>query len=291
MNLDDELRRAAKEEPISVPRSFSNRVEDTLAQLPISSGRRGGHRRQGWRILATAAAAVLALGIYLPNTGAAMAATLGDLPLLGPLFQVVTFRTYEQEGGKNHVSISTPQIQGDGQGAEEINQQIETYTRQLVEEYESNAQADGYFNLDVTWRVVTNTENWFTLEIQSDRVMASGSHEEQHYHIYPPTGQQMTLSNLFAEGFDYVASISKELKEQMAQRMANDSREVYWLENGDTLGDYYFDQIQPEQDFYFNGEGRIVIPFDKYEVGPGSTGSPEFTLESQELYDNLLYHP
>ena len=36
---------------------------------------------------------------------------------------------------------------------------------------------------------------------------------------------------------------------------------------------------------------RIVIPFDKYEVAPGSMGSPSFTLTTPELYENLLYQP
>ena len=53
----------------------------------------------------------------------------------------------------------------------------------------------------------------------------------------------------------------------------------------------YFDTISPDQDFYFDDEGQIVITFDKYEVGPGSTGSTEFTLESLDLYDHLLVQP
>lgn len=290
MGFDEELRQRAKQESDQVPEAFSRRIQETLDALPASPARRGGWRQ----ILSVGIAAAVAVTIALPNVSAAMAETLGQLPVLGGWFQAVTFRTYEVQEGKNHVKIDVPQVvagEGEGTGAEDINERVEEYTDRLIAEYESSAQADGYFNLDVTWEVVTNTENWFTLQISTDQVLASGNHQEQHYHIDVPTGEEKTLSDLFPQDYDYVTVISDELKDQMAQRMEANSNEVYWLEGISQLGKWYFDAIDPEQDFYFNEEGKIVIPFDKYEVGPGSTGSPEFTLENPELYEHLLYHP
>lgn len=290
MNLDEQLRQKALEHPPAPSQAFSRRVEDTLLQLSAQPPR----RRRRWKPLASivSAAAVLAL-VILPNSNAAMAAALGQLPVVGSLFQAVTFRTYEAEAGKDHAFVDVPQImdEQDSPGAQQINQAIRDYTDQLIAEFERESNADGYFNLDVTWEVVTNTENWFTLRINSDRIMASGNHQEQHYHIDVHSGQQKTLSDLFPEDFDYVAAISSELKEQMRSRMEANPREVYWLEEVSQLGTYYFDAIDPEQDFYFDSQGRLVIPFDKYEVGPGSTGSPEFTLLSPELYEQLLFRP
>lgn len=289
MGFDEELRRRAAAEGDGVPESFSNRVRETLDNLPSRPSRRGTWRH----LLGAGLAAAVAVTVALPNTSAAMAETLGALPVVGELFRAVTFRTYAVEEGKNHVSIDVPQILDEtgSTGAEAINDQVETYTDQLIAEFESEAQADGYFNLDVTWEVVTNTEKWFTLRISTDRVMASGNHQEQHYHIDAATGEQKTLSDLFPADYDYVTVISDELKTQMAQRIADNPGEAYWLEGINELGTWYFDAIDPEQDFYFNGDGKIVIPFDKYEVGPGSTGSPEFTLENPDLYEHILYQP
>lgn len=289
MGFDEELRRRAAAEGDGVPESFSNRVRETLDNLPSRPSRRGTWRH----LLGAGLAAAVAVTVALPNTSAAMAETLSALPVVGELFRAVTFRTYAVEEGKNHVSIDVPQILDEtgSTGAEAINDQVETYTDQLIAEFESEAQADGYFNLDVTWEVVTNTEKWFTLRISTDRVMASGNHQEQHYHIDAATGEQKTLSDLFPADYDYVTVISDELKTQMAQRMADNPGEAYWLEGINELGTWYFDAIDPEQDFYFNGDGKIVIPFDKYEVGPGSTGSPEFTLENPDLYEYILYQP
>lgn len=290
IDVDEQLRQKARENPPGPSQGFSRRVEETLFQLSVQPPR----RRRRWRpfVSVISAAAVLAL-VILPNSNAAMAAALGQLPVVGSLFQAVTFRTYQVDNGGDHASISVPQIVDDmdSQGAQQINETIQQYTDQLIAEFERESNADGYFNLDVTWEVVTSTDRWFTLRINSDRIMASGNHQEQHYHIDVTTGEQKTLSDLFPEDFDYVTAISEELKDQMRARMEQTPSELYWLEGVSQLGTYYFDAIDPEQDFYFDDQGRLVIPFDKYEVGPGSTGSPEFTLLSPELYEQLLYRP
>lgn len=291
MNFDEQLRQKAQRESTPIPEEFSARVRETLDSL--SAPKRKKSVRRWSRTCGTLIAASLALVFILPNSSAAMADTMAGLPVIGPLFQVITIRTYEDNSGNNHVSISNPQIQGqeNSTGAQEINAQVEQYINSLIDEYEQTAKEDGYFNLDVTWEVVTNTDRWFTLRINSDLIMASGNHQEQYFHIDVSSGEQKRLSDLFPEDFDYIRVISDELKSQMKARMEADSREIYWLKGVSELGTYYFDTIAPDQDFYFNSEGQLVIPFDKYEVGPGTTGSPHFTLTSPELYQHLLIQP
>ena len=45
--------------------------------------------------------------------------------------------------------------------------------------------------------------------------------------------------------------------------------------------------IEDNQNFYFSNKGNIVIVFDKYEVGPGATGTPEFEINKQ-IYEKYL---
>ena len=139
----------------------------------------------------------------------------------------------------------------------------------------------------MTWEVVTNTEKWFTLRISTDRVMASGNHQEQHYHIDAATGEQKTLSDLFPADYDYVTVISDELKTQMAQRMADNPGEAYWLEGINELGTWYFDAIDPEQDFYFNGTGKLSYPLTNTRwvlVPPAARSSPWRTRTSMSTF-------
>ena len=104
MNLDEKLRRKAQQESLPVPEAFSQRVEESLQRLSPRQ-----KKRISWRRFAgLGAAAVVALTFLLPNSSATMAQALGELPLLGPFFQVITLRSYEQQDGRNHVCISNP---------------------------------------------------------------------------------------------------------------------------------------------------------------------------------------
>ena len=78
MSFDEILRQRAQTEEVPVPDSFSNRVEETLSDLPPR------HRFRRWTQALTAIAAVLALAVALPNASAAMAQAMGSLPVLGP---------------------------------------------------------------------------------------------------------------------------------------------------------------------------------------------------------------
>lgn len=289
MNTDLQLKTLAQNEPAATPESFSQRVDETLNTLPRKTRPMASFRRLG-----LAACAVLAVLIALPNLSPTVANAMGELPVLGSMFQAFTFRTYEVEEGNNHVSIDEPKVSlGDGtsSGAQAINDQVADYTKRLISSFESEMHADGYFDLSMDWSVVTNTENWFTLKVQTLLVMAGASNEIRYYHIDVPTGEARTLSDIFDKEFDYVGVISQELKEQMRGRMDEDPTQFYWLEGTTEMGELQFDTLDPEHNFYFNDEGNLVIPFVKYEVGPGSTGSPEFVLQSPEIYEHLLVQP
>ena len=77
-------------------------------------------------------------------------------------------------------------------------------------------------------------------------------------------------------GDDYIETISAEVKEQMKARMAADENVVYWLDSD--IPEWNFREIAPDQDFYVNADGQVVICFDEYEVAPGYMGCVEFAM-------------
>ena len=64
MGFDEELRRRAAAEGDGVPESFSNRVRETLDNLPSRPSRRGTWRH----LLGAGLAAAVAVTVALPNT-------------------------------------------------------------------------------------------------------------------------------------------------------------------------------------------------------------------------------
>ena len=51
-----------------------------------------------------------------------------------------------------------------------------------------------------------------------------------------------------------------------------------------------FREIAPDQDFYIDGEGRLVIAFEADTVAPGAMGSPEFAIPGG-LLEGVLARP
>ena len=72
------------------------------------------HKRKmiGFRITAAVAAAAAVL-VILPNTGAGAAHAMGALPVVGKLFQAVTFRDYQYESDRFDADVEVPQIRVD----------------------------------------------------------------------------------------------------------------------------------------------------------------------------------
>lgn len=242
----------------------------------------------------TAAAAVVAVAIILPNTNASVAMAMENIPVIGGLFKVVTFRNYEYDDGHRSAKVDVPQLAMEESqdmaapqtmaGIDELNKNVEEYTNMLIEKFEAEAETigEGYQGLDITYDVVMDTADWFTLKIDVLETQASGYEQHKYYHIDKRTGNIATLKDLFIDNADYVSPISEEIKRQMRENMAKDENLIYFLDS-EITPEEDFVQIQPEQNFYFNENGDIVIAFDEYEVAPGYMGSPEFVIPSDIL--------
>lgn len=242
----------------------------------------------------TAAAAVVAVAIILPNTNASVAMAMENIPVIGGLFKVVTFRNYEYDDGHRSAKVDVPQLAMEESqdmaapqamaGIDELNKNVEDLTNMLIEKFEAEAETigEGYQGLDVTYDVVMDTADWFTLKINVLETQASGYEQHKYYHIDKRTGNIATLKDLFIDNADYVSPISEEIKRQMRENMAKDENLIYFLDS-EITPEEDFVQIQPEQNFYFNENGDIVIAFDEYEVAPGYMGSLEFVIPSDIL--------
>ena len=205
-----------------------------------------------------------------------------ELPVLGAVVKIITFRNYVYDDGFHSADISTPELAG-GDAAQAVNEQVQAYTDRLIAQFEKTCEEElgkeGYHGLDVTSTVVTDTDDWFTLRIDATETMASGYEFSRLYHIDKATDQTVTLKDLFREDADYVTVLSGEVRRQMEEQMAQSEEVVYFPEE--------FTAIDPEQNFYFNAEGELVLVVDEYPIAPGSMGMPEFAIPA-EVYGGML---
>ena len=190
---------------------------------------------------------------------------------------------YEYVDETHEVAIKTPEIivkEVESEGVDKLNEESRSFVDQIIEEFESGLTEGEYQAIYVDYEVLCDTEEWFTLKLSVAEVMASSNEYFKYYHIDKMTGKLVSLSNLFVDD-EYVDVISENIYQQMKESSGD-----YWVEKADEDVEACY-VIDADQNFYFNKDGDIVIVYDKYVVGPGSMGCPEFTVP-QEVYEEYL---
>ena len=282
MNRQKQMDMLKKEyDQVEVPEQALAAVQTGIQKAKQEKRRSVQWKRWG-KLAATAAVVTV---VALPNLSPQVAMAVADVPVLNKIVQIVTFDRYQQkdDSGSYEANVQTPELtaQGDAQlqsSVGQINAEVQAYAQQMIAQFQKEMeQQGGVYGLDVQYNVVTDTENWFTLQITTLETMASGAQSVQYYNLDKTTGQYVKLSGLFAPNADYIAAISDDIKAQMKARMAEDENQIYFVDTDMPEDD--FQQIAADQSFYFNQEGKLVIAFDEYEVAPGYMGCPQFIIE------------
>lgn len=282
-------------------------VPEELGEV-ISSALREGDRRHGkvtpmkkrwnaWKAVACLLGVVLAGGMVAVNTSQAAAATLGELPVIGPLARILTIREYSYQDADMEIQAQVPAIVPTQQ--EDVNQPVnvdyaarvnemidktvEEYTnqaRQDIEEYkkafletggtqEEFEQKDIKVNVSYEIKYQNDAEVSFVLTADENWCAAYGV--QYYYNLNLTDGREITLKELL--GDDYISIANAQILDQMQERTAQNPDYTYWGSDMDG-----FTTISEDSNFYINEAGNPVIVFDKYEVAPGFMGRQEFEI-------------
>lgn len=266
------------------------------------------------RWMATAAGLALAL-IILPNTSKTVAYAMSQIPVLGKLVEVVTFRDYQYEDNRNIADVDVPELvmvtqeevdttvikdvagealieeesmaQKEGtlkKSMEEINAEIQVITEPFIEEFKANLEREeGYQSLGVKSEVIHTTQDYFTLKLICYTAEGSSAEWYYYYTIDLNTGERLELEDIFTEGADYVTPISENIISQMREKMAEDEMNMYWLD--DEIEELNFKAIKEDQSFYLDENGNVVISFNEGDVAPMYMGVVEFTIPNEVISD------
>lgn len=240
-------------------------MKETMEHTPaekIQKGKKAKERQRTSKILrfasktaGTAAAAMLVITV-MANSNASVAYAMSDIPVLGTIAKVVTFRNYERQDHKMEAKIQVPEIAVEDQegqvlkeATEDLNQKIQDYTDEIIAMYEQDVAAaveagyeeESVLDVDVNYTVITDSDKLFSIRFDQTIIMADGTENVQIYHMDKTTGEGIQLDGLFQAGTDYVTPISENIKEQMRTQMAADEMVSYWLE--DEMEEWNFKEI------------------------------------------------
>lgn len=283
---------AALEQQVKL--SIEKAKADTAERALPKPGRKKSSAFSFWivRGAAGAAAAVMVLAI-LVNSNASIAYAMQQLPVLGAMVKVITFREYEHQEKDMEANIKIPKLQiEDKEGnlledsTNQLNDKIEAYTNEIIAAYEADLKAaggEGFQAVNLDYEVVTDNDKLFSLRFHQTVIMAGSLQMEKIYHIDKQTGELITLKDLFQEGADYQTPITENIKEQMKTQMAQDETITYWLDSD--VPEWNFTELSDSVNFYISESGKLNIVFDKYEVAPGSMGIVTFEIPTETVKD------
>lgn len=258
------------------------------------AGKMKEKRTGGIRFAVAAVAVAAGLFVILPNTSGTIAHAMEQIPIIGQLVKVVTFRDYEYESDRNMADIEVPEIKPEEQLEDstlqenidrttaEINAEIQSITDELIAEFEKNLDEEmGYQDVVVKSEVLATTPEYFTLKLICYQGAGSGYQWNYFYTIDLNTGERLQLKDIFEEGADYITPISENIKVQMQERMDADESVYYWL--NDEIEEWNFKAITDETSFYLNERGNVVIGFNEGDVAPMYMGTVEFEIPADVL--------
>lgn len=276
--FDRKLKLYARKEPFPLPEDFPGRVFRICASLEEKTVNTRKRALRRWII---GIAAALAIFVAVPNLSAPAAQAMEKIPVLGDVVKVITLRRYKFEGDTTHADVSVPEVQGSGKAATSVNRDVKEYTDRLVKQFKKDVAAGGKHEaLDISYKVVTNSDDWFTLRVNGLEIQASGYEFSKIYNIDKTTDKMVTLRDLFKSGSDWKQALNAELIRQMKAQMADTaSGKTYFLED--------FKGVKADQNYYFDRNGDLVVAFDEYEIAPGCMGPVEFTV-AKAVYQSYL---
>ncbi len=270
---------------MKVPETVHLGIEETLESLPGPNAEvvsLQDVKKRRWKLPATIAAAFLLVMLVLPNTSYSVARAMGSLPVLGTVFQAVTFRDYSEETANTVIDVKTPKVDADGnrEAADAVSKEIDAMNEAAVARFKKEHGSGSYGSLNIYYDVAADTDRWYTVRVTAEETGADGAVTQDYYTFDKKTGEAVILSDLF-EKDEYIEHISANIRSQMKQQMKADDSKDYFVDTD--MPDEDFKEIDPNQDFYIDENGDLVICFDEMEVAPAYMGPVSFTIP-QSVY-------
>lgn len=275
---------------IKIPEELHRRVELEIEKSRAREKVIQLNRRKRWiRNTAAAAAAVCVAFTAALNTSTAFAEEAAQLPVIGTLARVLTFRNYETEKDGIGIAVEVPTIDmiqtETGIQVDEVNQQIYDLCRQYADEAVKRAEEYRKAFLDtggteeewkahkiqinVGYEIKSQTDQYLSFIVRGTENWSTAYNKSRYYNIDVNTGKMVSLADFL--GADYIAAANESIRQQLSQR--REAGEIFWTEE-----EGGFSGITEDAKFYVNETGNPVIVFEKYEIAPGSSGEIEFEI-------------
>ena len=233
-----------------------------------------------------AVAAAFSLFVVVLNTSPVFARAAANVPVIGDMCQVFTFRDYEYEDEIKYVNVKVPQINNTGNTeledrinreiAKSINNEVAKSEQMAEDDYNAYILTGGEpsefmpYNIVIDYEIKCQDEHYVSFVITKDETRATGYYQTYYYNIDLDTGKEITLRDWYGSNYKQIVteSINKQIDDW------DDDKKFYLWDDLDMDS-----LINDDTQFYINENEQIVVFFNKYELGAGAMGTQEFTID------------
>lgn len=232
-------------------------------------------------------AAVIIMTFVLPlNIVPSYAKAVQQIPIIGELAKIFTFKEYHFEDDIKYVDVKIPKFVYDGKTDLEkrvnqeiskiINEEVENAENNAKEYYEAFVQTGGNpedfipIGINVDYEIKNITEDVVSFVITKNETFASVYFVEYFYNIDMETGRNLTLKDWL--GNDYKEKVVQNMKNTISSWSQEQKQLLFEDVNIEDL-------IDENTNFYINEQNQVVVVFEKYEVAAGAAGRLEFLIE------------
>lgn len=275
----------SKYDKLEIPKELSSVVNDA-----IETGLKEENKKTKIykRIIEIAVVAVIAFILPL-NTIPSYAKAIQEIPIIGEIAKIFTFREYHSEDEIKYIDAKIPKFTYAGKSDLEkrvnqeiskiINEELKNAEKNAKEYYEAFIETGGNpkdfmpIGINIDYEIKCITEKQVSFIITKSETFSSAYFVAYYYNIDMESGRYMTLRDLL--GNDY--------KEIVVQSIENtistwDQEEKELLFEDIEIEDL----IDENTNFYINEQNEAVVVFDKYEVAVGAAGRLEFPITIKE---------
>ena len=266
-----------------IPAELSERVQKGIQQGKARYRARRGRTVRRWASAAACFCAVMAALNLSPTIAKAAA----DVPVLGGLFQVLTFVDYDKTEDGIHYDVSAPQVEAEGALAEKVNAAI----REKVDQHLAKARQDWDDYREAFFATGGTEEEWagremdvivdYEIKSQTDSrvsfvvTLAEGwvaSMEERYYYnLDLAENRDLTLRDVLGE--DWVNVCNASIERQIADSVDEEGFTFFFKPE-----DGGFTTVDETTGFYVREDGTVVVCFPEYSIAAGAAGIPEFPI-------------
>ena len=250
------------------------------------AGQRRRRARRNLRRWTSAAAcfAVLLAGLNLSPTIAKAAA---EVPVLGGLFQVLTFVDYDKTEDGIHYDVTVPQLEAEGDLAGKVNaviqEKVDAHLAKAQQDWDDYREAffatggteeewaDREMDVIVDYEIKSQTDTQVSFVVTLAEGWVASMQERYYYNLDLSENRDLTLRDYLGE--DWVNVCNASIQEQIDASVDEEGFTFFFTPE---MGG--FTTVDETTGFYVREDGTVVVCFPEYSIAAGAAGMPEFPI-------------